>query len=128
MDSNICLYLLSDVFNKKIKSLQLLKCNPTISTQVLNESINVLFKKYKHFNTTDRTKYIEILQQYCRVEIITENTILSALSIKVRYQLQWYDSLIVATALQAGCTILYSVDMQHGLVVEKQLSIINPFL
>ncbi len=120
--------MLSDVFNKKIKSLQLLKCNQIISTQVLNENINVLFKKYKHFGNADRAEYISVLQQYCSVEIITVNTIISALAIKERYQLQWYDSLIVAAALQAGCTILYSEDMQHGLVVEKQLSIINPFL
>jgi predicted nucleic acid-binding protein len=42
-------------------------------------------------------------------------------------QLSWYDSLIVAAAIQGGCKILYSEDMQHGrrfgeLVVE------NPFL
>ena len=37
------------------------------------------------------------------------------------------DSLIVATALENGCTILYSEDMQHEQIIEKQIKIINPF-
>ena len=88
----------------------------------------MILKKYKHLTIEDTTKFIAYLQQNCKVEIITESTIASTLAIKTRYQLQWYDSLIIAAALQAGCTTLYSEDMQHGLVVEKSLTIINPFL
>ncbi len=39
----------------------------------------------------------------------------------------FYDSLIVATALESECTILYSEDMQDGLLIENQLKIVNPF-
>lgn len=56
------------------------------------------------------------------------DTQLKALDIKSRYKLQYYDSLIIATALENVCDILYSEDMQHGLVVDNQLKIINPFL
>jgi predicted nucleic acid-binding protein len=50
-----------------------------------------------------------------------------ALDLARRDQLSWYDSLIVAAAIQGGCKILYSEDLQHGrrfgdLVVQ------NPFL
>ncbi|GAB3936640.1 hypothetical protein GCM10028827_40020 [Mucilaginibacter myungsuensis] len=45
-----------------------------------------------------------------------------------KYQFQMFDAIIVAFALEAGCTTLYSEDMQHGLLVEKQLKIINPFI
>jgi predicted nucleic acid-binding protein len=45
-----------------------------------------------------------------------------------RYDFQLFDSIIVASALEAGCDILYSEDLQHGLTVEKQLKIINPFI
>jgi predicted nucleic acid-binding protein len=50
-----------------------------------------------------------------------------ALDLARRDQISWYDSLIVAAALQGGCKILYSEDLQHGrhfgdLVVQ------NPFL
>ena len=128
LDSNICLYLLSDDDAKKEISFSLLEQNPIISTQVINESVNVILKKYKHLTIIDATNFIAYLQQYCTIEIITEATITTALEIKNRYQLQWYDSLIVAAALQAGCSKLYSEDMQHGLLVEKMLTIINPFL
>ena len=45
-----------------------------------------------------------------------------------RYDFQLFDSIVVASALEAGCNTLYSEDLQHGLVVEKQLKIINPFI
>ena len=38
------------------------------------------------------------------------------------------DSIVVASALEAGCDRLYTEDMQHGLIVENQLKIVNPFL
>jgi len=50
-----------------------------------------------------------------------------AISIKEKYQMQWYDSLIIGSALQANCTILYSEDMHHGFIIEDSLSIVNPF-
>lgn len=43
------------------------------------------------------------------------------------YSLSHWDSLKVATALQSDPTLLYSEDMQDGLVVDKQLTITNPF-
>jgi predicted nucleic acid-binding protein len=43
------------------------------------------------------------------------------------YSLQFYDALIIATALEHGCHTLITEDMQHGLVVEERLTINNPF-
>ncbi|MEZ4513920.1 MAG: hypothetical protein R3C62_18780 [Chloroflexota bacterium] len=45
-----------------------------------------------------------------------------------RYSLSHWDSLIIATAFEAGAAQLYSEDMHSGLIVEKQLTIINPFV
>ena len=42
--------------------------------------------------------------------------------------LSFWDSLIVAAALDAGCTTLYSEDMQHGQRISDQLTIVNPLL
>jgi len=44
-----------------------------------------------------------------------------------KYKLSFWDSIIVASALQGGAVRLYSEDMQNGLVVENKLTIINPF-
>lgn len=50
-----------------------------------------------------------------------------ALKLAERYGFSLYDALIVAAALQARCTILYSEDMQCSLLVEGELRIANPF-
>ena len=50
-----------------------------------------------------------------------------ALDLARRDQLPWYDSLIVAAAIQGGCEILYSEDMQHGRCF-GDLAVQNPFL
>jgi predicted nucleic acid-binding protein len=50
-----------------------------------------------------------------------------ALDLARRDQLSWYDSLIVAAAIQGGCQVLYSEDMQHGRRF-GDLVIQNPFL
>ena len=39
-----------------------------------------------------------------------------------------YDSQIIAAALTAGCTVLYSEDMQHGQLIDGTLTIVNPFV
>ena len=38
----------------------------------------------------------------------------------------FYDALILSTALKAKCDVLHSEDMQHGLLVEERLQVINP--
>jgi predicted nucleic acid-binding protein len=50
-----------------------------------------------------------------------------ALLLYEKYSLQPYDSKIIASALLAGCDILYSEDMQHGLIVENRLTSLIPF-
>jgi len=49
-------------------------------------------------------------------------------SIKNKYHYSYWDSLIIASALQNNCTVLISEDMQHNQKIENQLSIITPFL
>ena len=50
----------------------------------------------------------------------------NAISLRSQHSLSFYDSLIVAAALEAGCTRLYSEDMQHGQQIQR-LTILNPF-
>ena len=39
-----------------------------------------------------------------------------------------YDAMIVAAALDAGCDRLWSEDMQNGMVIERSLCIVDPFM
>jgi predicted nucleic acid-binding protein len=49
-----------------------------------------------------------------------------ALRTQERYRISWYDSLIVAAAIEADCSILYSEDLQHGQRFEST-RVKNPF-
>jgi predicted nucleic acid-binding protein len=76
---------------------------------------------------------LELLRQ-CRenlsglpVEPITLETLLLAERVVLEYELQMSDSVIVASAWETGCDILYSEDMRHDLLVFNRLRIINPF-
>ena len=51
-----------------------------------------------------------------------------ALFLAARHKLSFFDALLLAVALAGGATIFYSEDMQHGLIIEDRLTIINPFL
>ena len=58
---------------------------------------------------------------------LEHSTIVLAKNLIDKYDFQIFDSIIVASALEANCEILYSEDMQHNLTVNNQLKIINPF-
>jgi predicted nucleic acid-binding protein len=57
---------------------------------------------------------------------IDKVTLLKASELRGGYSLSYWDSLIVANALNADCAILYSEDMQDGLQVEQSLTVVNP--
>ena len=59
---------------------------------------------------------------------LDEATLDRAAAVAIRCQLSHWDALIVASALLAGCDTLYSEDLQHGQVFDKQLTVVNPFL
>ena len=97
-----------------------------ISTQVIAENINVCIRKL-NFSKEKSFAHGKTLIDKLTVVHIKVSTIEFAFMISKKYQLGWWDSLIVATALENNCEILYSEDMQDGLVIESKLTIINPF-
>ena len=126
VDSNVWLYLLGNVEPKKQKSLQLLQQHHFISTQVLAENANVCRRKFLlDIPTTEQ--HICNLIASCKIVLIQPETTLQALAVSQKYQFGFYDSLIVATALENECTVLYSEDGQDGQVIEGKLTILNPF-
>jgi predicted nucleic acid-binding protein len=127
VDSNVLLYLLGDGFKKAV-AISLLKSNPVISIQVLTENTNVLFKKIKQLSPAQISQHIEILKYSCTVTPLSLSTIDYALKIKGKYGFQWFDCTIIASALLANCSTLFTEDMQHMQLIEGRLLIINPFL
>ncbi|WP_434242571.1 PIN domain-containing protein [Aliarcobacter cryaerophilus] len=92
----------------------------------MNETINILIKKFK-LNIKDIINVVKELEKEFIILDFDIQIQLNALKLKQNYNLQFYDALIVSTALKNSCTILYSEDMQDKLVIEKKLKIINPF-
>jgi predicted nucleic acid-binding protein len=127
IDTNVVIYSLGQSSTKAHLAVPLFIGSPSISTQVLSEAANVASKRLG-LSVTEIRKLITSLEAMCRVEIISSTTIHLALDIRERYGFSWYDSLIVATALCAGCETLYSEDMQSGQEIDGQLRIINPFI
>ena len=71
---------------------------------------------------------LELIRQLCEPAVpLTRETHEDAVSMARRYKLHFYDSLIIAAAVQAGCTVLYSEDLHHGQKIGN-LRIENPFL
>jgi len=71
---------------------------------------------------------LERLLRFVTVEPSDVATVRSAWKLHARYRFSYYDSLVIAAALSAGCTTLYSEDMQHGQVIDGRLTVINPFI
>jgi len=128
-DTNIILYSYSEdepqkreIANKLIFSQN----EVLISTQVINETVNILYKKFK-IDTKNIIKVIEEVEDIFKIVNFSINTQKYALYIKNKYNFQYYDSLILSTALENRCNIIFSEDFQHNQIIENRLKIINPF-
>ena len=99
-----------------------------ISFQVVQECLNTVLRKAEIPLSTDETKqYLDnVLAPLYRVPA-SLSLYRRALDLQTRYRYGFYDSLVIAAALDAGCTRLYSEDLQDGQRIEG-LTIKNPFL
>jgi predicted nucleic acid-binding protein len=127
IDSNIAVYSVSLPSVKRDVARKLIQQRPCISTQVVMETVNVLIKKFK-FEKSDAFESTLGIMDSSALKIITADTLMRAFEIGLRYKLSHWDSLVIAAALEANCSTLFSEDMQPGQVIEGKLTIINPFL
>jgi predicted nucleic acid-binding protein len=125
-DTNVVLYLLSADPAKADRAEELLAIGGTISIQVLNEFVAVASRKL-HMSWIEIREVLAQVRAVCAVEPVTIETHERALRLAERYGISIYDALIVSAALLANCKTLYSEDMQDGQVIERQLTIRNPF-
>jgi len=127
LDTNILVYGHSGDSRKKQIGRTLMNDVPVISSQVISEYLNVMqrvFKKEKN----ELIQTTALLLRNCIIKPVAISTVELAARLIKRYDFQLFDGLIVASALEAGCDVLYSEDMQNGLIVEKYLTITNPYL
>lgn len=97
----------------------------TVSIQVLQEYFAVATKKLRLSATSARQR-VELL---CQMDVVTLGTedVLAAIDLHRLHGFSIWDALVVRAALNGGCRILYSEDLQHGRRIDG-LEIVNPFL
>lgn len=126
-DSNVLIYLLSDSGERTVLAEELSMQGGLISVQVLNEMVSVARRKLKMSWAEIRSVRDKVLILCPNPLALTEQLHRTAFEIGSRYGFTIYDSMILAAASNAGCTTVYSEDMQHGQVVDG-VRIENPFL
>jgi predicted nucleic acid-binding protein len=129
-DTNILIYhftrepLKYDVTDAIITSSNL---ELVTSTKVLSEFANICLRKKLVKSNSEIKNHIEAISKLFIVAGLTKEDILMAMEIQKYFKISFYDSLIVASAVNAGCEKLYTEDMHHGLFVRKKMKIVNPF-
>jgi predicted nucleic acid-binding protein len=133
LDTNIFIYSIDrrDAV-KELKATELVRDSLSshkgvVSFQVVQEFFNAQKRMVAPMSTELAQLYLErvflpLLRVHSSVALYHE-----ALAFRSRYQLSWYDSLIVCAALRAECTILFSEDLQHNQTFGK-VRVVNPFL
>ncbi len=127
IDTNILLYAIDDFYpDKQNVSLKILLEEPSICTQNISEFINVCLRKWKVPKQKVATLLTTFLTQ-CNYVPVSETALLNATLIMSRYDFQFFDAIVIASAIDSGCTILYSEDLSSGQLIEDRLTVINPF-
>lgn len=133
IDTNVIVYSFDDLQpEKKIRSLSLINDalqtgNGIISWQVIQEFLNVATRKFRvPLEPEDADLYLQkVLNPLCQV-FPDVQIYQNALGIQSKTKFSFYDSLILAGALQEGCTLLYSEDLQDGYQIDG-MRVVNPF-
>lgn len=100
--------------------------NGVVSPQVIAEYYNVMLKNGKD-NAWIQSNLVAILD-CTRLQPLNAAVVQRAFLIRNRYGFSYWDCQIIAAAMEAGCTTLYSEDMQSRQVIDGVLTVLNPFL
>jgi predicted nucleic acid-binding protein len=98
-----------------------------VSYQVVQEFFNLALRRFAQPMTVpEAEQYLSAVFRPLLAVQSSSALISEALGLTDRYRLSWYDSLIVAAAIEGGCEVLYSEDLQDGQHF-GQLKVENPF-
>ena len=134
LDTNVLIYSFDDNDANKTKRAsglirEVLATNKgVISYQVVQEFLNFGLRRAANPMTTREAEvYLDRVLRPLLFVQSSPSLFAEALHLHGRYQLAWYDSLIVAAAMQANCDVLYSEDLQNGQRFGK-MQVKNPFI
>jgi predicted nucleic acid-binding protein len=128
LDTNIIVYSYSnnEKGKQEIARFLITENESVISTQVLQELMNTATRKLG-FSFSNAILALEECIQNNHLYRNTEETLKMACKIAEKERFSFYDSLIIAAAIESDCKILYTEDMQDGRIINGILKIENPF-
>ena len=126
LDTNVLVYATSND-SRRERAQALIAAGGTISVQVLNELVNVLRKKLKRDWGAIEKAVSDFRNVLDPILPLTPETHDAAIALAQEHSLSFYDALIVASALEANCEVLFTEDMQHGRTIGT-LTVRNPFI
>ena len=126
IDTNIFVYMQSskDKEKKELSGLVIDKFDCVTSTQVLCELSNVFTKKFKIPNEYIK-QFIDAVLLTCEIAVIQSDLVKKTLDLKELYYYSYYDSLIIAAALENNCKYILSEDLNDSQIIENQARIVN---
>ena len=135
LDTNIFVYaFLASEPLKRDRAVRLIESSLAssqgcVSYQIVQEFANVARKKFavKASPAECKAFIVAAMQPMMRVASSTE-LLFRAIDLQDELRYGFYDSLVIAAALQAGADTLYSEDLQHWQLVKGKLRIVNPFI
>jgi predicted nucleic acid-binding protein len=125
-DSNVLIYAFSSDTRKQ-RAAEVLADGGTINAQVLNEFTNVLRKKQQRGWEEIEAALGVVHSWFDPVRPLTSALHGKAVDLARAHGFAFYDTLIVAAAIEAGCDTLYTEDMQHGRTLDG-VTFRNPFI
>ena len=133
LDTNVFIYQLEGIDTRKSEIAEdliqqgIADGTACISYQIVQECLNVMSRKAQvPLAANEIRNYLSgVLAPLIRVQSSLD-LYHAAFDIHSRYRFGFYDALVISAAIEAGCTRLYSEDMQHGQQIQK-LTIENPF-
>jgi predicted nucleic acid-binding protein len=127
LDTNVLIYSVAKDDRRATRAEALLASGGMISIQSLNEFVSVARRKLA-MPWKEIKQFLDLICILCPDPVpISLDTHKGALAIAEKYGYGIYDALIAAAALEAGCKTLYSEDLQDGQIINRQLTIQNPF-
>ena len=125
-DTNVLVYIASGDPTKADRAETLVGEGGVVSVQVLNEIASVARRKMR-MTWAETHMFLSLLCGLLPVHTVTIETHETGLALAERHNLSIYDAMIAAAAVHADCDVLWSEDMQHGMVIDGRLRIVNPF-
>jgi len=126
-DTNVLVYIVGQEDERTAVAEALVAGGGVLSVQVLNELAAVARRKLG-LTWDEVGEALAAIRVLCPSPVaLTIETHEAGLRIAAQYQFHIYDALVAAAALEAGCTTLYSEDLQNGQVIDGCLTIRNPF-